>query len=182
MYRKAAKEVLIETMFVLMKKKQIDAITVKDILKTSHVSKTTFYRNYHDKYELMNSCYDAKIGGMIEDVVEATSCWQELLEETFRFYTENSAFMINGFKSMDPYALDNFIFKYAYDFYSRAYMQAKNIDYLPDEIEEAIWFNMGGSVALLRKWLMNGMKTPYREEAQRHFKFMPEPLREIFDK
>ncbi|MBS6846251.1 MAG: TetR family transcriptional regulator C-terminal domain-containing protein [Firmicutes bacterium] len=51
--RKAVIDALIEMMDTM----SLDDIRAEDLIKRSGVSKTTFYRLFHDKYDVMNSAY-----------------------------------------------------------------------------------------------------------------------------
>ena len=53
MKRKTAKEMLVESFRELAEKKAVDKITVQDIIEACGFSKTTFYRSFKDKYDLM---------------------------------------------------------------------------------------------------------------------------------
>lgn len=44
----------IDSLKQLMEKKQLDKITVKEIVETSGMTRQTFYRNFKDKYDLVN--------------------------------------------------------------------------------------------------------------------------------
>ena len=53
MKRKTAKEMLAESFRELAEKKTVDKITVQDIIENCGYSKTTVYRSFKDKYDLM---------------------------------------------------------------------------------------------------------------------------------
>ncbi len=53
MRRKTAKELLAESFFELSKSKNVDKITVQDIVENCGYSPATFYRNFKDKYDLI---------------------------------------------------------------------------------------------------------------------------------
>ena len=44
----------IDSLKQLMEKKPLDKITVKEIVETSGMTRQTFYRNFKDKYDLVN--------------------------------------------------------------------------------------------------------------------------------
>lgn len=44
------------TLFQLLKTQYFSHLTTKDILTAAHISRSTFYRYYHDKYMLLTSC------------------------------------------------------------------------------------------------------------------------------
>ena len=45
-------------MLEVMKKEPLDKITVKDIVKEADMTRQTFYRNFQDKYDLVNWYFD----------------------------------------------------------------------------------------------------------------------------
>ncbi|MBQ9198052.1 MAG: TetR family transcriptional regulator [Clostridia bacterium] len=53
MKRMTAQEILAESFREIAEKKPVDKITVQDIINNCGYSKTTFYRVFKDKYDLM---------------------------------------------------------------------------------------------------------------------------------
>lgn len=58
------KRLLVETVEGFLEKDKIEEITVNDILQEAGVSRTTFYRYFKDKYDLINYIYGRKIEGL----------------------------------------------------------------------------------------------------------------------
>ena len=54
MKRKTAKEILADSFRELAEQKTVDKITVKDITENCGYSTATFYRQFKDKYDLIN--------------------------------------------------------------------------------------------------------------------------------
>ena len=48
---------LFEALYELMQTRPIDEISVGEILEKAHVSRSSFYRRYRDKYELLSESY-----------------------------------------------------------------------------------------------------------------------------
>ena len=61
MKRKTAKEILAESFRELAESKSVDKITVPEIVENCGYSKTTFYRLFKDKYDLMAWDYAQRI-------------------------------------------------------------------------------------------------------------------------
>jgi len=57
MAEKNKRTAIINALIELMETQSLDDIRVEDLLKLSGVSKTTFYRLFRDKYDVMNSAY-----------------------------------------------------------------------------------------------------------------------------
>ena len=53
----ALEKSLFDALYMLMTESTIDEITVGDILQKAHVSRSSFYRRYRDKYELLTDSY-----------------------------------------------------------------------------------------------------------------------------
>ena len=48
---------LFDALIELMRRMPLDKLTVNDLLKQAHVSRSSFYRRYQDKYDLVNKSY-----------------------------------------------------------------------------------------------------------------------------
>ncbi|WP_053072783.1 TetR/AcrR family transcriptional regulator [Lactiplantibacillus herbarum] len=62
----ATKVTIQHALFTLLKQDDFSRLTTQNILSVAHISRGTFYRYYHDKYMLLNSCGDQ----LIRDVKE----------------------------------------------------------------------------------------------------------------
>ena len=65
MKRKTAKEILAESFRELAESKPVDKITVPNIIENCGYSKTTFYRLFKDKYDLMAWDYAQRLQAIV---------------------------------------------------------------------------------------------------------------------
>ncbi len=107
MKRKTAKEILAESFRELAETKNIDKITVKDIVENCGYSPATFYRNYKDKYDLIAWYYTEKIFEIQRRVGKDGYTWQDSYRDGTQFYKENKAYLANLFTYTR--GLDSFI-------------------------------------------------------------------------
>ena len=177
MYYESAETVLQKALIDLLQKKDIERISLKEILEYSNVSKTTFYRFYDNKFDLMNSCYKSAIDKYLAKLKYDN--WDDILIAQFRFFDSNRKFMLNGFKGQGRESLKRFIFEYSSDFYRKEMQIRKGVESLTPDEENAIMFNAGGSCELLEAWLINPKKFDYTvdEMAMLHYKLMPDMMR-----
>ena len=70
MKRKTAREILAESFRELAADKPVDKITVPNIIENCGYSKTTFYRLFKDKYDLMAWDYLQRIQAIVSQTKE----------------------------------------------------------------------------------------------------------------
>ncbi len=107
MKRKTAKEILAESFRELAETKNIDKITVKDIVDNCGYSPATFYRNYKDKYDLIAWYYTEKTFAIQRRVGTGGYTWRDAYRDGTQFYNENKAYLANLFTYTR--GLDSFI-------------------------------------------------------------------------
>ena len=89
MKRKTAKEILAESFRELAEKKPVDRITVPEIVENCGYSKTTFYREFKDKYDLMAWDYTRRQKVIMDQTASPDYEWKtKLLEGAYLFYEQ----------------------------------------------------------------------------------------------
>ena len=66
---------IVEACNKLLTKKDIESISTADIMSEARVSRSTFYRYFHDKYDVMNYNYKQ----IVDSAVEGSSSFRDLL-------------------------------------------------------------------------------------------------------
>ena len=77
--KQSPKVVLANSLEELLKKRSFDNITVGEIADNCGLSRTTFYRQFKDKYDCMNWIYQNRIA-MIEAENRSIASWKNLIE------------------------------------------------------------------------------------------------------
>ncbi len=109
MKRKTAKEILAESFREIADNKPVDKITVMDITENCGYSTTTFYRHFHDKYDLMAWEYAIGLEKALDEIEKAGSGWKQVcLECALHFhkqrdYLKNLLQNTGGFDSFARY-------------------------------------------------------------------------------
>lgn len=82
---------LFDALYALMQRRTIEELTVGDILEQAHVSRSSFYRHYRDKYELLTTSY--------KHILESTylrclhgSPWKESATSLYTVLADHPAF------------------------------------------------------------------------------------------
>lgn len=95
MKRKTAKEMLAESFRELAEKKAVDKITVQDIIENCGYSKTTFYRSFKDKYDLMAWDYIKSHKQIMDQTENADYEWKRTLMEGSMLFQEQKEYLKN---------------------------------------------------------------------------------------
>lgn len=172
------KEHFIATMFELLKQHSIEKITVDMILEASELSRSSFYRLFQDKYQLMVRCYASYIGKVKQDAL-ARKDWRTALEQSFQFMVENKRFCENLFKGDDQDAFSKFL-------YADYVHELREIYSKPGEAlrftlfeHRLIDFYALGIVNFQREWVKYNMDIAPAVMVDIIIGSMPEPIRRI---
>ena len=87
-----------------MKTTPVDRITVKDIAEGCGLTRQTFYRNFKDKYDLINWYFDKLVQQSLGQI-ETGSRVRESLARKLAFIQEEKAFFCGTFRSDDHNSL-----------------------------------------------------------------------------
>lgn len=171
MRRKTAKEILAESFRELAEKKSVDKITVPDIVENCGYSKTTFYRLFKDKYDLMAWDYAKRQKEIMDQTERPDYEWKTtLLEGAFLFneqreYLKNLLLHTNGYESFSKYMK-----QLHFDSLRKCVLNASGAEELDTRTEMYVRTYCQGTVDLICDWIM-GM-----------YDVSPEVLSEVFEK
>lgn len=176
---KFTKKLLAQSFAQLAREKQIDDITVNDIVELCGISRTTFYRHFADKYELMNWIFDQYIESLTYRYSHI-SCYKALMFDIATFFGENRELFLrmldyNGQNSFKEY----FLAKTA-EYVSTMLKRIQKKDHLTLNEEYMVIFNSNGVLNTLHCWLLSGCKESPKDIAQILIDSMPQSIREYF--
>lgn len=169
---------LAESIKDLMQTEELDKITVAKVCENAHISRQSFYRNFRDKYDLVNWYFECLVGNSLKQM--GISCTlREGLVKKFYFIKNEKAFFFQAFRSHDINSLKEYDYQSILEFYKQ-YLQSR----LKREIDEAVLFSLKvycyGSVAVTVEWVNHGMKTSPEEMAKLLIDSLPHNLQELF--
>ena len=95
MKRKTAKEILAESFRELAGSKPVDKITVPNIIENCGYSKTTFYRLFKDKYDLMAWDYAQRLQAIVGRTEKEDYEWKQILWDVAMLYNEQKDYLRN---------------------------------------------------------------------------------------
>ena len=160
----SAKTALMDTLTNLLYKKTFQKISVNELCETSHVSRSSFYANFEDKYHLLASLLEAT-AEQIDALIESASPDQLLLFILDQIQKDGRLFY-NAFHS----ELDKGTMMVLYHFFERHLSEilkqktSQGIDF-PKPLSITCSFYIGGLVTATLEWIRSGYKLPKEEIA-----------------
>lgn len=172
------KEILSNTFYQLLKTTSIENITVERILRESGVSKSTFYRHFKDKYDLMNYYFCSYIESLEYD----SSCdsWQVLIERILLFMQEHKEYFKSIQRTDGQNSFDEFLQDFTFRFNKEAYLKNTGKQLLSFEEHAALIFISAGANAIMNDWFRRGLTESAADVANVIYANIPETVRSQF--
>ena len=169
---------LARSMKECMKTMSVDNITVKQITENCGVTRQTFYRNFMDKFDLINWYFDKLLAKSFEHMGMGKTVYDALVKK-FTYIQEEHVFFAAAFKYDSQNSLRQHDFELILEFYSNLIFQKTGRR--PDaETSFLLEMYCRGSIYMTVKWLLGGMKFPPVQLAKQLVLGMPEKLVQLF--
>ncbi|MEG0963097.1 MAG: TetR/AcrR family transcriptional regulator C-terminal domain-containing protein [Lachnospiraceae bacterium] len=156
----------------------VDKITVVSIVEKCGMTRQTFYRNFLDKYDLINWYFDKLVLESFEQIgMEHTI--EESLTQKLEFIKLEKVFFMAAFKSEDYNSLKEHDFKLILQFYQDL-ITARTNQPLDQEKQFLLEMYCQGSVYMTVKWVQEGMVEEPKKMAKLLTDAVPKQLESTF--
>lgn len=178
--KRRVEDMLAESLKELVQTKPFYKITVQDIASNCNLTRTTFYRHFQDKYELMNWIYL----DMSLQFKERHCCgyrWEDFLMFCISFIEENQTYFqsiipMNGQNSFHQFWIEN-----GEKNCIKLIRQKLAKKDLPEEVMLQVRFYHAGVYALMSDWVMEGCKIETKSLVSILVQCMPAELHRYLD-
>ena len=161
-----------------MKTTPVDKITVKEIVEGAGVARQTFYRNFLDKYDLINWYFDKLVLACFRQIGVSHTV-EESLTQKLVFLREGKAFSMGAFRSHDHNSLKEHDFELILGFYQEL-LAKRGSRPLEEDIRFLLEMYCQGSVYMTVKWIQGGMEEEPEKVARKLVEAMPPKLEGVF--
>lgn len=103
---------IIDGFIHLIKENDFNKISVEMIMKKAAVSRSTFYRYFKDKYDVMNATYKNLLDYYVKP--ERSGNYRDLCYHLFKYGQENLSVFKNALNSTGFNSFSNYIYDYSY--------------------------------------------------------------------
>lgn len=169
---------LAESMKKCMELTPVDDITVRQIVEGCNLTRQTFYRNFLDKYDLINWYFDKLLRESFVRMGNGETVYEGLIKK-FDFIKKEQVFFSAAFRSDDQNSLKQHDFKEIYSFYIKL-IEKKTGEKMKEEFLFPLELYCQGSIDMTVKWVLNGMKTSTETMARLLVESMPAKLEKLF--
>lgn len=85
------KDAIVDAFFTLLRSHPVDSISVAQIIRTAHVSRMSFYRNFDSKLDIINYFVERGLDEIVEMLEGEVSLWTREYAVAFFVYMKNHA-------------------------------------------------------------------------------------------
>lgn len=178
MKRKTAKEILTTSFQELASVKNIDKITIQDIVDNCGYSPATFYRNFKDKYDLIAWEHTRAVAEIMDQIGANNYSWKQTLYDGARMYSEKKEYLVNLLKHTSGH--ESFM-RYMTEINSSAlekYILSVNGNKKLTQKEMMfIKIYCLGLVGLACEWMLGQIDTTVEEISEVYEQSVPDPLK-----
>ncbi len=179
MEKKDAKQQIIDAFRKLMDEQAFDEITVSAIIKAAGVSRATFYRNFRDKYDVMNLIFSDKFRNMFLNNPEIDD-YKHFLLQYCRFLLQNKNYFIHAAEVEGQNSFLEVLFDMGMNYYCEQIRKALGVKQLSDETLFSVRLFTSGTVYMTKEWLNNGLEESPEKLSTMVYNSMPPVMCQCF--
>ena len=170
---------LADSMKECMKTEPVEKITVKQIVEGCGVTRQTFYRNFLDKYDLINWYFDKLVLQSFEQIGMGHTVGESLARK-FEFLVNEKVFFTGAFRCDAQNSLKEHDFELILQFYTDL-IARKTSQPLSSEIRFLLEMYCQGSVYMTVKWVLGGMRDSPSAMSAKLVEAMPPKLAKVME-
>lgn len=158
----------------------LDNITVTQIVGACHVARQTFYRNFRDKYDLINWYFDRLLLESFAQMGNGRTIYEGLLKK-FEYLLREQVFFSAVFRADDKNSLKEHDFELILQFYADLIRQ-KTGQKPDEEIMFQLELYCRGSIYMTVEWVLSANKSEPSKMARLLVDAMPQKLSALFSR
>ena len=168
-----------EAMKECMQTSNVDTITVKQIVEKCGLTRQTFYRNFLDKYDLINWYFEKILDQSFEHMGRGTSVYDALVQK-FTYIEQEKQFFAAAFRYDEQNSLRDHDFELILAFYENL-IKEKTGSRMEDSMHDLLEMYCRSSVYMTVKWVLGKKEDTPKELAELMVEAMPVRLKELFE-
>lgn len=172
------KKLLCKAFKAILVKKSFEAITVNEICQEAMVHRTTFYKYFTDKYDLLRFCYGVTHDELMKNIALDKKDGQDvdslISEKLVKTFIENKGIFENVVAAENAFCIGNMMNEVVSEAIHKSIKDGliKNKTMVPDELVSK--FFAGGFLAVAKWYCKNNKKVSVEELRAYIYKFIKE--------
>lgn len=156
----------------------IDAMTVTQIVQTCGVTRQTFYRNFQDKYDVINWYFDKLLLESFAQMGDGLTVYEGLTRK-FEFIQKERVFFAGAFRSDDHNSLREHDYELILEFYTQL-IRRKTGRQPEEDILFPLRLYCRGSIDMTVEWIFAPKERTPEQMAALLVSAFPAPVTELF--
>lgn len=177
-YSTYTRTVLINAFEMLLDEKPLEDITVSDICKKAGASRSTFYKYFSDKYEIMIWKYKEALNS-IHSSEKGVEDWREGTLAGIKYFADNRDYFLKIIDYKGQNSVEDFFYRFALDFTKKIMCKKNNTDWIPEIEYQAARVYIMGTNRYIIEWIKS-MHMPPEKLADLMCNCMPPVLSKYF--
>ena len=171
------KDHILDSFNELLKEYPFEKISVKMIIEKSGVSKSSFYRNYMDKYDVMYYKYKRQVG----EWQKAHKChsWKEMFTTIFQASERDKNREKNAFSYIGTNSYSEALYDYSYEMVEMMTERCRGTPFTQEEKIKVSLF-VYGTVSLNLDYVNGKINISPEKIGQYVYEAMPETVRDLW--
>ena len=169
---------LADAMKICMRRSPVEKITVQEIADECGTTRQTFYRNFKDKYDLINWCFDKILLESFEHMGEGRTIFEGLVNK-FHYIEDEKLFFRAAFKNDDQNNLRDHDFHLILQFYTER-IEGKTGKKMSPHLKFLLEMYCQGSIYMTVQWVLGKITADPEKMAEDLVDAMPAELSEVF--
>lgn len=169
---------LADAMKICMQQTPVADITVRQIVETCGLTRQTFYRNFRDKYDLINWYFDKLLAASFDQMGSGKNILEGLTLK-FRFIQSEALFFRAAFHYDEQNSLKEHDFKMIFAFYQDL-IRRKTGRPPAERDSDILEMYCQSQIYMTVKWVLGGMKQSPEELAHLMLEAMPPRIETLF--
>ena len=161
-----------------MERAPLDKITVTQIVERAGVTRQTFYRNFQDKYDLVNWHFEQLAQRSFKQMGVSLTLREALIRK-FQFLKGEGTFFSQAFRSRDHNSVVAYDYQCILEFYTGILKRKLGVEQLPQDIAFLLEMYCSASIEKTVEWVTTGMERPIPELVDLLIEAMPQRLQEL---
>lgn len=169
----SAKAALLQALDELLHKKPFQKISVNELCEKAQISRSAFYANFEDKYQLFSYCLNQK-KELLEQLMESYPP-EDFLIGILNFIQQEDRFFYNAFGPSNGEEIQDILYHFLEFGFTRILKQKEKTDsILSGPVEMVSAFYIGGITSMILKWIKSNYELPKEELAACQYALLKE--------
>lgn len=157
------KEAFSQALETLLSSKDLSKISISEIVRLSGLSRSTFYRNFRDKYELANWKYQVLLDGLVKEYLSPSDA-EESLHAIIFFINENRPFFQKVLKYTGQNSFYDFYIEHSFEVAQEVCRQSGH--QLGPRDSYIIRYHASGILSIIDAWVQSDFPLTAEEISQ----------------